>query len=751
MSTCKATDDFYQWVNDSWLSDPSVKIPDDYPRWGSFLMLVEDGIQGQIGILQQLSDALDKDESSLSIEEKKLALIWKASMERFADWDSGKGDYTAAETELDALNKAIGPSAVSSDDDFVHKFAEYIARCQELGIGSPLDLDKGANMEASDHEILDLSPSGLSLPSRAYYLDDNFAEQRQWYREHLDRVSKMIGEDKLQDDFVERVIRFETKLAQISMKRDQARQYDQYYTITTLDEVAPKLDELRHLAAKEANYAENKALAGDEDVLTEAKVSISDVEKEKIADFLETIVQAMGLRETMVANYRKNYPDASEEETKLAQYRLTVYDGDYFRRVFKLIFREANHDDIRAYMQYKAIRSASGYCTKELDEEFFDFASRKLRGQKAQKTSEKRTVNLVNSWVDMLMGKVFVEHFFSEKDKEIILDMIGDVVKVMEASVKRNDWLAEETKKRALEKLERFRSMIGYPDKWKDYSDLNFDASDSLFEMRQKVMAFEYQVEFLDKINGLKDKTKWEMPPSMVNAYFHPQQNVIVFPAAIIQPPFYSRTMDDLQFSLPARLQDTKSDGEQELILRAANSGGIIAVIAHEISHGYDDQGRKFDADGNMNDWWTEKDADLFTAKTHIMSEQVEEYVFVDGEGSDRKEHKMSAELTMGENLADLGGLSLGLQAFLQHLDEQGVTEEELRMALCDVFFRSWANIWKSKQSTQFAVQALATDPHAPPHFRGNLCKNIDMFHEIYGTKPGDGMYLPPEKRLVMW
>ncbi|GBG34068.1 Endothelin-converting enzyme 1 [Hondaea fermentalgiana] len=749
-----ATEDFYAWVNGAWLNDPEVKIPDDYPRWGSFLMLVEEGMHGQIEILESLSSKLDEDESKLNEEEIKLALIWKASMQRFEDWQAGKGDYAAVESELEALDATIGPSAASTPEAFVENFAKYIARCQELGIGGPIDFDKGANMEASDHEILDLGPSGLSLPSRAYYLDDNFSEQRAWYRAHLEKVRDMVGASHLEEDFVERVVRFETKLAQITMKRDQSRNYDQYYTITTLDDLPGQLNTLRHLEAKEANFAENKAENGDADVLTEAKVTVSEEEIARIRDFLEVAVSHLGLRKVMEDNYRKNYPDADAATVEEAQYRLTVYDGDYFRRVFKLIFREANHADIRAYMQYKAIRSASGYCTKEMDEEMFDFFSRKLRGQKAQKAPEKRTVNLVNSWVDMLMGKIFVEHFFSEKDKETLLDMIHDVVKVMEASVKRNDWLADATKGRALEKLKRFRSMIGYPDKWKDFSALVLTVEDSLYEMRQKVMAFEYQAEFLDKINGLKDKTKWEMPPSMVNAYFHPQQNVIVFPAAIIQPPFYSRTMSDVQFDLPERLQGSLSDAVKELVLRAANSGGIVAVIAHEISHGYDDQGRKFDHDGNMNDWWTPEDTEMFTEKTHIMTEQVEEYVFIeedaDGAG-EPKEHKMSADLTMGENLADLGGLSLGLQAFNQHLDDQGVDDEGLRIALCDVFFRSWANIWKSKQSTQFAVQALATDPHAPPHFRGNLCKNIDMFHEIYGTKPGDGMYLPPEKRLVMW
>jgi len=722
---------------------PSVVIPDEYPRWGSFIILADQSLKNQTKLLEDLSARDDLNE-----DERKLALVWRASMKRFDDWVQGKGSTKPVEDELEELRDAIGPDVAG--DKFVTNLAKYFAHCQEVGIRRPLSFDKEGNLEDSKNEILDLSPSGLSLPSRDYYLEEKFAEHRDWFQIHLDNIASIIGGEKLEPDFAERVIRFETKLAQITMKKDQSRQFDKYYSLTTIDVVVSNLNEHRFLEEKLANFAEHKGGSGDEDIIKKENVKVSDAELEDVKKFVETMTKELKLVEAMEANYANNYPDADPKEAENARHRMMIFDGDYFRRIFKLMFRESNQADLRAYMQYKVIRSGSDYCTKALNEEVFDFFGRKLRGQKEQKTPEKRSVNLVNAWVDMLMGKVYVKHFFTEEAKTTVQEMIEGALGIVEASLKRNDWLTEDTKQNALRKLAAFSTKIGYPEKWKDFSALKFEEGDSLFSMARKVQAFEHKTEFIDKINSVKDTSKWEMPPSMVNAYFHPLLNEICFPAAIIQPPFYNFKFSDIDFELPEK---RPKNVDEELIRTAANYGGIGAVIFHECTHSYDDQGSKFDWEGNVKNWWTDEDQQLFKEKQSIIAKQVKSYKYIETpeDGEDPKEHTMSAELTMGENLADLGGLSLGYQALMKNLQDQNVTDDASTTYLADCFFRSWANIWKSKESAQFAIQALSSDPHAPPSFRANLVKNLDAFHKVYGIKPSEQMFLPPEDRLRMW
>jgi putative endopeptidase len=262
--------------------------------------------------------------------------------------------------------------------------------------------------------------------------------------------------------------------------------------------------------------------------------------------------------------------------------------------------------------------------------------------------------------------------------------------------------------------------------------------------MEQKVNAFDFADEFLDKLNTPKDKTKWEMSPQTVNAYFHPLNNEIVFPAAIIQAPFFHKTLATADFEIEADVATSAH------ALSAVNFGAIGAVIAHEITHGYDDQGRRFDEDGNSKDWWQPEDATLFEEKTKVMGSQAAQYVYTDKGG---KDHKLNPELTMGENLADLGGMSLAYQALTKRVRAAGVAADSAEeLGLARLFFRSWASIWKEKASEEDRVSRLASDPHSPNNFRGNLCKNIDGFYKAFNIpEEGHVMSLKPDARVRMW
>jgi len=567
----------------------------------------------------------------------------------------------------------------------------------------------------------------------------------------------------LNEDFAERVFRFESKLALISMKPDQSRNYTEYFTVTTLDGLVDDVNKLAYYAGKDDNYdagaTAEKVLGADwadttnKAALSDLLVTLEGAAAEAMKSFMTTFCGELDLRGLLSANYKANYTDkgAAPVDPETAEYRVVAYDGDYIRRLFCFFLDEANKEDFLAFMQYKIAKWGGSYCTKELDEEIFDFYARKLGGQKKQKDSQKRTVELVNAWAGELLGKIYVTRYFSQKDKDTVLEMISEVLEVMKASIRKNDWLTEATKEKALAKLAKFVTKIGYPDKWKDHSSLVFDPSDDLLTMRKKVHAFDQRTEFFEKINTPKDKTKWEMHPHQVNAYFHPLNNEIVFPAAILQAPFYHPSADKVEFLQDAINMIEMGQDYNDLphVVDAVNFGGIGAVIAHEITHGYDDQGRQFDEFGNAKDWWQEEDSELFKKKMDLMKQQAEKYKYMDKDSE--KEITLNGDLTMGENLADLGGMSLAVQALEKKLNSKADMKPGDRERYFQLFFKSWANIWKVKQTNEDAVNKLATDPHAPGKFRCDLASNVNAFYEAFNVTEDDPMFIPLEARVQMW
>jgi len=723
-----AADDFYHFANKDWLGDESVVIPGDYPRWGSFIKLADESLHNQIKLVEELESTDD-----LSEDEKKLMVVWRKSMDRFSKWDNGEGDFSSIYSNLVHLENSLGEGSWTPES-----LAKFMAWCERTGVKSLLGLGTLPNLESSEDIVLELGPgNGLSMPSRDYYLKAEFEKQREMFKRHLESICIMIGADHLQDNFVERVIRFETKLAQITMKDEQSRNYDKYFTATTLSSFVAEINLLKSLDQKENNYDEVIPcnFDADLDLMKSRRTELNESEIDMAQCFFDIFTEELNLKSTMTDNFLKNYPgeiDASE--------KLIVFDGDFIRRIFPLVFRESNAKDILAFFQYKIILCFGSTCTRELDEAIFDLYSRKFGGQVEQKSWLKRSVGLVNAYLGELLGKIYVKRYFPETSKTSVEGMIKVILEIMKQSLEKNDWLTESTKKQALSKLSRFIYKIGYPNKFKSFDSLVLTDSDTLGDIKQKVLNFEFQTEFLDKINTKKDKLKWEMNPQTVNAYFHPLNNEIVFPAAILQSPFFSPAMDSVDMRIPTHLADCSD------ILTPLNFGGIGSVIAHELTHGFDDQGRKFDEFGNMKDWWTEEDDALFKKKMELMVEQASSWKFhVDG-----KEYTLNPHLTMGENLADLGGLSLSCQALVAHQQKHGVTGDEAKKQL-EIFFLSWANIWKQKATDEWSVKQLSTDPHSPSSFRANLVKNIDAFYSVFQVKSTDKMFLAPEKRVCMW
>ncbi len=412
--------------------------------------------------------------------------------------------------------------------------------------------------------------------------------------------------------------------------------------------------------------------------------------------------------------------DLGQYLTDLGFHADTVIIGEikYYEELDEVLKPE-NLEIIKDVLRFHIANDAATSLTKALDELSFDFWGRTLRGQREQRTLDKRGQEFVNRTAGEVLGKLYVEQHFPAEAKQAAEEMVDYLIRSFEQHIKQLTWMSDATKKKALAKLARFTVKIGYPDKWKDYSDL--EVGESLFENVLNARRWRFE-ENRAKQGKPVDKTEWGMTPQTVNAYYSPPRNEIVFPAAILQPPFY----------------DYKADA-------AVNFGGIGAVIGHELSHGFDDSGSQYDGDGNLNNWWTDEDRTQFEKATDALVEQFEAYEPVPGV-------YVNGRFTLGENIGDLGGVSVAYDALQLYLKEKGNPGAIDGFTQQQRFFLSWATIWRSKTTEQFVVNQVKTDPHSPAQYRavGPLV-NVDGFYEAFDINEGDKLYLPKEKRIVIW
>jgi putative endopeptidase len=383
------------------------------------------------------------------------------------------------------------------------------------------------------------------------------------------------------------------------------------------------------------------------------------------------------------------------------------------------LFAKAPIETLKAWEAFTLVDQAAPYLSKAFDEAHFDFHSRTLGGQQAQQPRWKRGVSLVDVQIGEALGKAYVEAYFPAESKARMLALVADIRTAMRARIEKLDWMSAQTKTKAFEKLDSLRVKIGYPDKWRDYSGLVIKDGD-LYGNVQRASAFEWAFR-VGRLGGPVDKAEWGMTPPTINAYYNPTGNEIVFPAAILQPPFF----------------DPQGDA-------AVNYGGIGGVIGHELTHGFDDQGRRYDAKGRLADWWTPEDATRFEAEAAKLGQEYGAFEVLPGA-------KINGELTMGENIADLGGLLLALDAYHASLKGQpapiidGLTGDQR-------VFLGWAQVWRGKTRDDRLRQQLVSDPHSPERARVDVpVRNIDAFYQAFGIKPGDRMYVAPENRVRIW
>lgn len=374
---------------------------------------------------------------------------------------------------------------------------------------------------------------------------------------------------------------------------------------------------------------------------------------------------------------------------------------------------------LQAWQAFHVIDSSAGLLSKRFVQAHFEFRSAILAGQPELKPRWKRAVDFVNSAVGESVGRLYVQRYFPAESKAQMADLVVNVRKAMQLRIDKLDWMSAETKVQAQEKLAKFGVKIGYPDAWRDYSALTLE-EDDLMGNSQRVAAFEWNRQ-VARLNKKVDKAEWGMTPQTVNAYYSPVKNEIVFPAAILMPPFF----------------DPKADP-------AINYGGIGGVIGHEISHGFDDQGRKSDGDGLLRDWWTAKDAAKFQVQADRLGAQYDTYEPLPGA-------KVNGKLTMGENIGDLGGLAVALEAYQLSLQGKPAPVLDGTTGTQRVFL-GWAQVWRSKSRDDAMRQQLVSDPHSPPYYRVNgIVRNMDAWYQAFDVKPDDKLFVPPNERVRIW
>ncbi len=371
------------------------------------------------------------------------------------------------------------------------------------------------------------------------------------------------------------------------------------------------------------------------------------------------------------------------------------------------------------YLKFHIVNDMAPYLSSNFDNTHFEFYGKAVAGQKEQKPRWKRVLQVVDGSIGELLGKTYVDKYFKPEAKERMLDLVSNLQQTYQDRIMRLDWMSDATKQKAVAKLNTFVNKIGYPDKWRDYSRLNI-SGDNYVQNIFASSAFDYDY-MVGKLGKPVDKTEWYMTPPTVNAYYNPAFNEIVFPAGILAYPFFDQNADD-----------------------AINYGGIGGVIGHEMTHGFDDQGAKYDADGNLKNWWTEEDEKSFMAKTGVVVEQFNNYTVLDS-------IHVNGQLTLGENLADLGGLAIAYEAF-QKTEQYKKGEKIDGFTPTQRFFLSWAQVWRAKSTDETAADRIITDPHSPAEWRTNgPLSNMPEFYEAFNIKEGDKMWRADSIRAKVW
>lgn len=639
--------------------DNSVKPGDDFNAYVNGKWMASANIpddKASVGIGQELSDKAQED-VKLIIDESSKGGFAKGSDEQKV------GDLYNSYLNMEKRNE-LGMSplkpAFTKIDAITNQtdLAIYFASSNKLGYNQPFALGQYVDLKNPKTYMIYTWQAGLGLPDKDYYFKEGEKSQslRDKYLIHLEKMHQLAGLDKPKQS-AQMIYNLEKSLATSHLEKEKTRDMVALYTKVPLDELTGIMPDFAWQA-----------------YLTEA--GFNDIDG------------------------------------------LVITQIDYMKALNEVI-KNTPIDDWKTYLKWQAVSANATRLTAELDQQDFDFNVKTLYGATEQRPMWRRAVSVVNQDLGEVIGKVYVKRHFSPQAKAQMLEMVDYLLLAYEQSIKDLDWMSDETKVQALDKLSKFTPKIGYPDKWRDYSKLTIDAND-YFGNRERSALVLYQ-QTLDKQNLPVDRSEWGMNPQTVNAYYNPPLNEIVFPAAILQPPFFDLTVEG-----------------------ATNYGGIGAVIGHEIGHGFDDAGSTFDGDGVLRDWWTASDKSQFKERTNALVAQYDSFaVFPD--------LNVNGTFTLGENIGDLGGLSIAMKAYKLSLKGKpsptldGFTGEQ-RVLI------GWAQSWRKIQREEVLRQQVGTDPHSPAKFRVNgTVSNVPEFYNAFAVDANDALYLSETERVKIW
>ena len=538
------------------------------------------------------------------------------------------------------------------------ELAVYMASATKRGLDVPIGVGQFEDLKDPKYYAMNVFQGGLGLPDREYYFNDDETSV-EIRGKYVEHIEKMFDLAGLSDGSAaaNTIMALETRIAEQHLKKEDAR-----------------------------NWAENYN-----------KVAVAD-----LGDVMP----------------RFNW-DGYLEELGIADIdNLVIFMTAYLGALDEVI-ETTDLDTWKIYLNWVVLNTAAAQLNEDLDQQNFEFYSKTMRGTEEQRPMWRRSVRVVNGTLGEVVGKVYVSRHFPPEAKTRMETLVANLLHAYEQSITELTWMGDETKAEALDKLSKFTPKIGYPDVWRDYSVLDIDPKDLFGNLERAVLA-EHQRQ-VDRQGGPVDKTEWGLSPQTVNAGYNPAANEIIFPAAILQPPFFNLAADE-----------------------AINYGAIGAAIGHEIGHGFDDKGSTFDGDGALRNWWTDEDRAEFEKRTSGLVAQFDVY-------QPFEDLSVNGEFTLGENIGDLGGISIGLLAYQMSLDGEGAPVIDGFTGVQRVFIGYGQN-WRDKYRDERLRQLIQTDPHSPSMYRANgAVSNVPEFYEAFDVHEGDALYLAPEERVKIW
>ena len=538
------------------------------------------------------------------------------------------------------------------------QLAVYFASALKRGLDAPFAAQQLPDFLDPQYYAILIAHSGLGLPDREYYFkeDESSAQIREAYVDHIAKMFDLAG-------------------------------------------------------------FEGGAAAAETIMALETRLAAENLTKEKLRDYANNYRKyPLGDLPELMPNF--NWDGWSGELGIQDVPEVVVFTSDYMKALDGII-TDTDLATWKTYLTWSALNQAASRLTKALDQQNFDFYEKTLSGVEEPRPDWRRATRTVDALLGEVVGRVYVKRHFPPEAKARMLELVSNLIKAYEKSITELDWMTDDTKAQALDKLSKFQPMIGYPDKWRDYSALTIEADD-LYGNFERAAQVEYQ-RALDRQGGPVDREEWRMNPQTVNAYYSPPTNQIVFPAAILQPPFFNMEAED-----------------------AVNYGGIGAVIGHEIGHGFDDKGSTFDGDGVLRNWWTDEDRTEFEQRTAALVDQYNAFQPFD-------DLSINGEFTLGENIGDLGGITIALLAYEMSLDGKEPPVIDGFTGMQRVFL-GFAQIWRGIVRDEELRRRIATDPHSPKVYRTNgSVRNVPEWYEAFDVRKTDALYLPPEARVKIW